>query len=42
MSGFSGMEAEFLFNAALAFFWGKLRDLDGIDDHGVRIMSFGI
>ena len=28
VAGFSAVEAEFLFDAAFAFFWGKLGDLD--------------
>ena len=28
VAGFSAAEAEFLFDAAFAFFWGKLGDLD--------------
>ena len=42
MSGFSAMEAEFLLDAASAFFQGELRDFDGVDDHGVGVMGFGI
>ena len=42
MTGFSAAEAEFLLNASFAFFWGKLIDFDGIDDHSVRVMGFGI
>ena len=41
MSGLSAMEAEFLLDAALAFFWGELRDFDGVDDHGVGVMASG-
>ena len=36
------MEAKFLFDAAFAFFWSKLGDLDRIHDHGVRIVGFGV
>ena len=39
---FSAAEAEFLFDAAFAFFWGKLGDLDRIHDHGVRVMGLGV
>ena len=42
MSGLLAMEAEFLLDAASAFFWGELRDFDGVDDHGVGVMGFGI
>ena len=42
MTGFSAAEAEFLFNASFVFFWSKLRDFDGINDHSVRVMGFGI
>ena len=42
MSGFSAMEAEFLLDAASVFFWGELRDFDGVDDHGIGVMGFGI
>ena len=42
MAGFAAAEAEFLFDASFAFFWGKLRDLDGVDDHGVGVVGFGV
>ena len=42
MSGLSAMEAEFLLDAASAFFRGELRDFDGVDDHGVGVMGFGV
>ena len=42
MSGFLTMQAEFLFDATSAFFRGELRDFDGVDDHGVGVMGFGI
>ena len=42
MSRLSATEAEFLLDAASAFFQGELRDFDGVDDHGVRVMGFGI
>ena len=42
MTGFSAVEAEFLFNATFVFFWGELGDFDGIDDHGVRVMGLSI
>ena len=41
MSGFSAAEAEFLLNAVLAFFGGKLGNFDSIDDHGIRVVGFG-
>ena len=42
MARFSAAEAELLFNATLSYFRGKLGDLDGIDDHGVRVVSLGV
>ena len=42
MAGFPAAEAEFLFNATFAFFWGKLRDFDGINDHGVGVVGLGV
>ena len=36
------MEAEFPFDAVSAFFQGELRDFDGVDNHGVGVMDFGI
>ena len=42
MAGFSATEAELLFNASFAFFRGKLRDSDGVDDHSVGVVGFGI
>ena len=42
MAGFSAVEAELLLNASFAFFWSKLGDSDGIDDHGVGVVGFGI
>ena len=42
MTGFSAVEAELLFDALFAFFWGKLRDFDGIDDHGVGVVGIGV
>ena len=39
---FLAAKAEFLFNAAFAFFWSELRDLDRVYDHGVRVMGFGV
>ena len=39
MAGFLAAEAEFLLTTMFAFFWGKLGDFDGIDDHGVRVMG---
>ena len=41
MSRFPASEAEFLFNAAFAFFRSKLGDFDGIYNHGIRIMGLG-
>ena len=40
VSRFSTAEAEFLLDATFAFFWGELGDLDGVDDHGIRVMDF--
>ena len=42
MAGFSAAEAEFLFDAVLAFFWGKLGDLDRVHDHGIRVVGLGV
>ena len=42
VAGFSAAEAEFLFNAALAFFWGELRDLDRVHDHSVGVVGLGV
>ena len=42
MAGFSAAEAEFLLNAALAFFWGKLGDFDSINDHGVGVVGLDV
>ena len=41
MSGFSAMKTESLLHTFLALFGGKLPDLDDINFHGVRILSFG-
>ena len=40
MAQFPAAEAKFLFNAAFAFFQGKLGDFDGIYNHGIRVMGF--
>ena len=42
MTRFSAAEAELLFNATVLFFRGKLGDFDGIDDHGVGIVSLSV
>ena len=42
MAQFSAAEAELLLNATFAFFWGELGDSDSIDDHGIRVMGFGV
>ena len=42
VAGFSAAEAEFLFNATFAFLWGKLGDFDSVDDHGIRVVGFGV
>ena len=42
VAGFSAVKAELFLNAAFAFFWSKLGDFDGVDDHGVGVMSFGV
>ena len=42
MSGFSATEAKLFLDAAFAFFWGELRDFDGVDDHGIGVMGSGI
>ena len=41
VAGFSAAKAELLFNAVFAFFWGELRDLDRIYNHGVRVVGLG-
>ena len=41
MSGFSAVKAELLLNASFVFLGGKLRDFDGVHDHGVRVVGFG-
>ena len=40
MSRFLAVEAEFLFNAFLAFFSSKFANFNDIDIHGIRISSF--
>ena len=42
VAGFSAAKAEFLFNTVFAFFWGKLGDLDGVNNHGVGVVGFGV
>ena len=42
MAGFSAAKAEFLFDAAFAFFWSKFGDLDRVYDHGVRVVGLGV
>ena len=42
VAGFSAAEAEFLFDAAFALFWGELGDLDRIHDHGVGVVGLGV
>ena len=42
MAGFSAAEAKFLFNAAFAFLWGELGDLDCIHDHSVGVVGLGV
>ena len=42
MTWFAAAEAEFLFNAMFAFFWGEFGDLDSVNDHGVGVVGFGI
>ena len=42
VAGFSAAKAEFLFNAAFAFFWGKLGDFDRVHDHGVQVVGLGV
>ena len=42
MAGFSAVVAELLLNASFAFFWSKLGDSDGIDDHGIGVVGFGV
>ena len=42
VAGFSAAEAELLFNAVFAFFWGELGDLDRIHNHGVRVVGLGV
>ena len=34
-------EAKFLFDATFTLFQGKLSNLDGVDDHSVRVVVFG-
>ena len=41
VAGFSAAKAEFLFDAAFAFFWGQLRDFDCIYDHSVGVVGLG-
>ena len=41
VSRFSATEAEFLLDAMFVFFWGKLGDLDSVNDHSIRIVGFG-
>ena len=36
------VEAELFLNAAFAFFGNEFGDLDGIDDHSVWVVGFGI
>ena len=42
MTRFVAAEAEFLLDASFTFFQGQLRDSDGVDDHGVGVVGFGI
>ena len=42
MTGFSTAKAELLPNASFAFFWGKLGDFDGIDDHSIGVVGLRI
>ena len=42
VSGFLAAEAEFLLDAAFAFFWGKLRYFDRVHDHGIRVVGLGV
>ena len=42
VAGPSAAEAEFLFNAAFAFFWGKFGDLDHIHYHSVGVVGLGV
>ena len=42
MAWFSAAEAELFFNATLLFFRGKLGDLDGVNDHSIRVVSLGV
>ena len=39
---FSAAEAEFLFDAAFAFFWGKLGDFDRVHNHGIGVVGLGV
>ena len=41
VSRFSAAKAELLLDASFAFLGGKLRDFDGVPDHGVRVVGFG-
>ena len=40
MTRFLAAEADFLFDATFALFWGKLRDFDSVNHHGIRVMGF--
>ena len=42
MTRLSAVEAKFLLNASFAFFWGKFGDFNSVDDHGIRVVGFGI
>ena len=35
------METKFLFDTAFELFWSEFGDFDGVDNHGIRAMSFG-
>ena len=41
MAGFSAAKAELFLNAAFAFFWSELGDLDRVYDHGVGVVGLG-
>ena len=41
VAGFSAAEAELFLDAAFAFFWSELRDLDSVHDHSVRVVGLG-